>query len=64
MDSLLFPAKQKTLEGNKFKDDRELETVVLQWLIIEGKDGGEHCIEKVAILCDKCLNSGTQCVEK
>jgi hypothetical protein len=55
--SSVFNAEAKSLRQN-FQDDRDVKTVVKQWLMKQVTDCYQNSIEKLATRRDKCVNIG------
>jgi hypothetical protein len=62
-DCHLFTALKQNLGGHKFKDDREVQTVVTRWLITQDTDWYRQWVEKLVTRYDKWLSCGEDYVE-
>jgi hypothetical protein len=62
--AFMFPAPIQNLVGHKFKDDRDVETVVTRWLITQDTDGLiQEAVKKLVARYDEYLTCGGGCVE-
>jgi hypothetical protein len=60
----LFPASKQYLGGNKFKDNRDVETVVTRWLKTWETELYGYGTEMLVPLHDKCLHFWRRPYEK
>ena len=63
-DFHLFLRLKKFLGGKRFDDDDDLNDAVQKWLTSQATTFCEEGIQKLVLCYDKCLNNGSEYVEK